>query len=204
MTITYPRALPAGISFNASRFKLDFNKSTFDATSRKKSRQSWNEGKTDRWIGVYSTPRLTATQLRLVSSWMRAMIDDNGSFYAIDPDNTNPATVVTGTPLVNGASQTGGSIITDGWAFSVTAMLAGERLQIGTQYYELKEDVVTDGAGNATIEIMPKLRASPANNAVITTANPKMVAKLSGIENTIDTDHMKTGVISFAWEEELD
>ena len=203
MSITYPRALPAGISFTGSRIKLDFNKSSFDATSRKKSRQSWNEGKTDRWVGVYTTPRLTATQLRLVSSWLRAMIDDNGSFYAIDPDNTAPATAVGGTPLINGASQTGGSVITDGWSFSVTAMLAGERLQIGAQYYELKEDVVTDGAGNATIEIMPKLRASPADNAAITTTDPVMIAKLSNIENTIDTDHTKTGVISFAWEEEI-
>lgn len=203
MTITYPRALPSGISFKASRIKLDFHKSTFEATSRKKTRQSWNEGKTDRWTGVYTTPKLNNTQLRLVSSWLRAMIDDNGSFYAIDPDNTEPSVTVTGTPLVNGASQTGKTVITDGWANSTTVMYAGDRIQIETQYYELKEDIVTDGTGNATIEIMPALRSSPANNAAITTSDPVMIAKIADIENTINTDHTKTGVISFAWEEEI-
>ena len=189
MTITYPRDLPAGISFKGSRIRLDFHKSAFAAASRKTSRQSWDAGKTDRWTGVYTTPKLSNAQLKIFSAWQDAMIDDNGKFYAIDPDNTAPSLTVVGTPLVNGSSQTGGSLATDGWEVSKTVMLAGERLQIEDQYYKLKEDVVTDGSGQATIEIMPKIRTSPANNAVITTTNPKMIAKLSNLENTIDTDH---------------
>ena len=204
MAITYPVALPTGIPFQSSRIKLDFHKSTFESISRHKTRQSWNEGKTDRWIGVYTTPKLNNTQLRLMSSWMRSMIDDNGSFYAVDFDNTEPAATVTGTPLVNGASQTGKQLITDGWALSTTVLSAGDRIQVGSQYFEIKEDATTDGSGNVTLEIMPAIRTSPADNAPIITSNPKMIAKLSSIENTVDTDHTKTGVISFAWEEEID
>ena len=203
MSITYPVALPSGISFSGSRIRIDFHKSTFEAASRKKSRQSWNEGKTDRWVGVYTTPKLSNAQLRTFSAWLRAMIDDNGSFYAIDFDNTEPTIAVVGTPLVNGASQTGKTVITDGWGQNNTTVAkAGDPLQID-QYHVYKEDVVTNGSGQATIEIMPALRTSPANNAPIVTSNPKIIAKLSNLENTIDTDHNKTGVVSFAWEEEI-
>ena len=98
-----------------------------------------------------------------------------------------------GTPLVNGASQSGASLITDGWSNSITNVLrAGDIFTIAGVYSvnaitkqtlaRLKQFVVTaavnsDGSGNATLSISPSIVASgtaqnvsnvPADNAAIT------------------------------------
>jgi hypothetical protein len=95
------------------------------------------------------------------------------------------------TPLVNGASQTGSTIITDGWANSTAVLTDGDVItfagvnNVNPQNRQstgvLKQFVVTaasssDGSGNLTIPISPALTpsgqfqtctASPANNAAV-------------------------------------
>jgi hypothetical protein len=74
-----------------------------------------------------------------------------------------------GTPLVKGASQTGTSMTTDGWTNSLTQMKAGDFFSVAgdVKVYQLTDDVVSDGSGNATMTFFPPLRRSPADNAVI-------------------------------------
>lgn len=75
-----------------------------------------------------------------------------------------------GTPLINGANQTGDSLITDGWTASTSALNVGDTFtianvfEINPQNYEstgrLQRFVVTsavtaDGSGNKTISISP-------------------------------------------------
>jgi hypothetical protein len=90
-----------------------------------------------------------------------------------------------GTPLVNGASQTGASLITDGWTpryyipkgkwFSVSV---GSLLYL----YQTMAAVTADSAGAATLSIRPLLRASPADNAALK-INP---AKVEGFVSLSD------------------
>ena len=84
-----------------------------------------------------------------------------------------------GTPLVNGASQTGSSVTTDGWPGTTTVLKAGDFVQFdgSTKVYGVTQDVTSDSGGNATITIDPQLLSSPANNAAITiTSIPFTVA----------------------------
>jgi len=102
--------------------------------------------------------------------------------------------VATGTPLVNGASQTGASLVTDGWTNSVTGILkTGDIFTIAGVYHVnpiskastgvLQQFVVTDDAnsgastGPATLAISPSIvtsgayqtvSGSPADDAAIT------------------------------------
>ncbi len=98
-----------------------------------------------------------------------------------------------GTPLVNGASQTGTSLVTDGWtAAAATRLKKGDVIQIAgvkdinpmsyQSVRRLSDQVVTadtasDGSGNMTIPIWPGITptgnyatvsASPADDAAIT------------------------------------
>lgn len=76
-----------------------------------------------------------------------------------------------GTPLVNGAAQTGDSIITDGWTPSVTnSVRTGDVIKLAgdNAVYRVRSDGSSDGAGNMTIDIVPNLRLSPLNNAAVT------------------------------------
>lgn len=74
-----------------------------------------------------------------------------------------------GTPLVNGASQTGTSLTTDGWSNSQTVMKAGDFFTVAgdTKVHQLTEDVTSNGSGQATMTFFPALRQSPADNAII-------------------------------------
>jgi len=118
-----------------------------------------------------------------------------GSKWSMDQNvATRTVGVATGTPLVNGASQTGASLITDGWTNSQTGILkAGDLLTIAGVFAvnpvtkvalsRLQTFVVTADAnsgsstGPATLSIYPSIvtsgttqtvSASPADNAAIT------------------------------------
>lgn len=105
-----------------------------------------------------------------------------------------------GTPLVNGANQTGTSLVTDGWSSGATTLTKGTVFTIDGVYsvnpqnYQstgaLQQFVVTqtvsDTTGNITANISPSIitsgqlqtvTASPANNAAIT------VVGASGVES---------------------
>jgi hypothetical protein len=100
-----------------------------------------------------------------------------------------------GTPLVNGASQTGASLVTDGWTAAAASRLKqGDVFTIANVYavnpktrqstgqlrqFVVTADVSSDGSGNATIPISPSIvgplspalqtvNALPADNAAIT------------------------------------
>ena len=97
-----------------------------------------------------------------------------------------------GTPLINGASQTGASLVTDGWTASAAILNEGDVFTIAGVYavnpqtrkstgqlrqFVVTGDVVADGSGNATIPVSPSIDATtafqsvdavPADNAAIT------------------------------------
>lgn len=97
----------------------------------------------------------------------------------------------TSTPLVNGAGQTGSSLISDGWGAGATALNEGDIITVAGVYavnpvskestgrlqqFTLTADI-SDTAGAITLPISPSIitsgslqnvSASPANNAVIT------------------------------------
>lgn len=79
-----------------------------------------------------------------------------------------------GAPLVNGAGQTGSSIVTDGWPNNTVVLKAGDIVNFGAGpppiHYDVTSDVSSNGSGQATIPINPPIfaGASPADNGVIT------------------------------------
>jgi hypothetical protein len=107
---------------------------------------------------------------------------------------TNTIGALGGTPVVNGASQSGASLITNGWTASVTgALKAGNVFTIAGVYAvnpvsfqstgSLKQFVVTadassDGSGNITLAISPSIvgPGSPYQNVSVLPANAAALA----------------------------
>jgi len=95
-----------------------------------------------------------------------------GTFTMGDPTGRVPRGTVPGTPVVDGASQTGGTLNVRGFTASQTGVLkAGDYLQIGTALVINLLDANSDGGGLATLEIWPGLRIAPADGASIITSN---------------------------------
>lgn len=111
-----------------------------------------------------------------------------------------------GTPLVNGANQSGTSITTDGWtAAAATRLKEGDKVTFADVYavnpqsrqstgrlksFTVTEDCASDGSGNLTLKISPEMigpgspyqnvNALPADNAVI-----KVFGHASSYANTV-------------------
>lgn len=128
-------------------------------------------------------------------AWVAALVSLNGregSFLLGDTANTTPRGTATGTPLVKGGSQTGRTLITDGWTNGVTGIVkAGDWFQLGSgstaRLYKVVADANSNGSGEATLEIWPALRSSPADNAALTISSPKGRFMLAGpIDYSID------------------
>ena len=85
-----------------------------------------------------------------------------------------------GTPLVDGADQTGNSITVDGCSLSVTNWIReGDFFQIGNELKVCTADASSDGSGNITISFAPAIRTSPSDNSAITTSNATGVFMLN-------------------------
>lgn len=77
-----------------------------------------------------------------------------------------------GTPLVNGASQSGTSLVTNGWPNTTLVMKAGDCFKLNSLnlLYRVLADGTSDGSGNLTLSINPPIASgnSPANGAALT------------------------------------
>lgn len=117
-----------------------------------------------------------------------------GLKFSMDQNvNTHTVGPLGGTPLVNGASQTGATLVTDGWTAAAAARLKkGDVFTIAGVYqvnpqsrqstgqlqqFVVTADVSSDGSGNASVPIYPSIvtsggqqtvSASPADNAALT------------------------------------
>lgn len=145
------------------------------------------------WEMEVTMPAMKRADAEAVAAFLIKLSGQYGTFLLGDVANTAPRGVGTGTPLVNGASQTGDSLVTDGWTPSTTGILkAGDWIQLGsassTRLHKVLDDVNSDGSGNATLTIWPNLRSSPSDNAAIVVNNTKGIWRLanSAPDYTID------------------
>lgn len=124
---------------------------------------SWEE----RYAGMDTTSPTVARFLALIDRhWESGELVD-----VVHPDLKVLLGAGGGTPLVNGASQTGSSLVTDGWPNSTTVLRAGDIIRVGGLPFVVMvtADALTNGSGQVTLSIVPPIPAgsSPANDAAI-------------------------------------
>ena len=125
-----------------------------------------------RWTIKASYPYLTTDQGRALRAFVGAQ--QGGDKFQFIAASMQPRGVATGTPLVNGAGQTGYSINTDGWTPSIAnIMRAGDIFKLGnhSKVYELAADVSSDASGQAVLVTTTPLRMSTTDNDIITVRN---------------------------------
>jgi hypothetical protein len=118
------------------------------------------------------------------NAWLLSLRGQLGTFLMGDPMGATARGDATGTPLVNGASQTGGSLVIDGATNSTTGWLkAGDYIQLGSgsssRLHKVLTDANSDGSGNVTLDIWPHIRVAPADNATVTVSDSKGLFRLS-------------------------
>lgn len=191
MTITYPLAFPTTLTVSSMTI------SPRDAIARTESPFSFSEQVVDFtgevWQVSGTLPLMEKDTAEDYVSFILKLKGRKGTFLFPIP-NAEQRGVATGTPLVKGAGQTGNSLALDGMTPNITGIFkAGDFLNLGsgssTRLYKILSDVNSDGSGNVTVDIWPSLRSSPADNAVITLSNVKVLLRLSdNVPYSIDTN----------------
>ncbi len=170
--------LPTTPNFFSARFELIANTQVFSSPLDKTVQTLELTGA--RWQGNYSLPIMVRATAAPWTAILTELLGMSGRFFGFDPVAKLPRGSGTGdSPLVKGASQTGKSLITDAWTIDQTGLLLpGDFFEVNSELKMVTASVDSDGSGDATISFVPSLRASPANNAVITQNNPTCIMRL--------------------------
>lgn len=184
MSISYPLACPAFKSQSriviSSNSSVTFSRSPFSYIGQVQKFSG------QLWIADVTLPPMGRSDAEPWISFLLKLNGQEGTFLLGDQSATAPRGAATGTPLVKGASQTGQSLITDGWTNSITGILkAGDWIQIGQRLYKVLNDANSNGSGEATLDIFPRLRESPGDNDAIITVDTVGLFRLSGSSNPV-------------------
>jgi len=156
-----------------------------------------------RWEAEVSLDPMTRADAAPWLAFLAALKGRIGTFRWGPELLKSPLGAGTGTPLVNGGSQSGHTLVTDGWANSTLVLKAGDYFQIGDSLYMVLSDVTSNGSGQASIDIWPHLRGHADNSPLVTT-NPKCLMRLVDPEViVIDAPQTKLFSIGFTTEEAL-
>ena len=136
-----------------------------------------------RWALSFGYQVMSRALLAPLYAFLLGQRGQADTFTTVLPGHTAPQGSWTGTPVVNGASQTGSSINVSGFTASQTGIAkAGDLLKFAghTKVYMVTADANSSVSGTATLSIQPALMQSPATNEAITSSNvPFTVARTS-------------------------
>lgn len=135
------------------------------------------------WEILVNTPTMERAKAEEWVAFFTSLKGVSGTFLFGDPFNKTPRGIGTGSPQVDGASQTGEDLNTKGWTASQTGiMLKGDWIQLGSgassKLHKCLTDVNSDSGGLATLTVWPEIITSPADSATITVNSPQGVFRL--------------------------
>ena len=201
MAIIYPLSLPTATRIRSIEFRainaVAYSQSpfTFSGQVHAYSGQTWQAD--------ISLPPMKREDAEVWISWLIALRGQFGSFLLNDPSSATPRGSAGGSPLVNGAAQTGNLVSIDGCSASQTGWLkAGDYVQFGTgsasSLHKVLEDVNTNGSGETTIEVWPSVRNALSDNSAVVTSSAKGVFRLSSNEQAWSVNEASVYGITFA------
>lgn len=202
MAISFPLSPPTTPAYRSCTFRMVSK--TIANTSPFTGHQQITAFPGQYWEADLELPLMNRTQAAAWQAWLAALNGSEGFFPLGDPDAKSPRGSGLGTPLVNGAGQTGQDLITDGWNASQTGvLLAGDYIQIDNNLYMVLSDVNSDGAGNATLSLFPKIRVAHSDNAPITANNTTGHFRLTDQVRSWQADENGHYAITFTCREKL-
>jgi len=185
MTISYPLTFPTHTGVSSvnliARNVIGQTSSPFTLATQTHQFQG------ARWEADITLPLMKRSDAEVWIAFFMKLYGSVGSFLLGDPNGATPrgsASSAAGTPVVNGASQTGNDLNIDGLPASATGYLkAGDYIQIGSgaaaRLYKVLDDVNSNASGQATLTIWPDLRSAPADGASIVVSSAKGLFQLS-------------------------
>jgi len=173
MAITYPLTLPTITGVQSVNFIARNSVGTTASPFTYEQQVFKNVGQ--RFEADITLPPMSRVDAEVWNTFFIKLYGQFGTFLLGDPNSATPrgtASSSAGTPVVNGASQTGDTLNIDGVPTSQTGYLkAGDYIQLGTtsnaRIYKVLDDADSNGSGEVALTIYPDLRSSPSDGATV-------------------------------------
>tara|TARA_R110002167_G_scaffold45515_5_gene136738 strand:+ start:1928 stop:2515 length:588 start_codon:yes stop_codon:yes gene_type:complete len=164
-----PDAASIGIATNIQTFNSTLN-----------AFQQFRELPGSRWFASFTWSSRQGVDAKTLKGQFTSLNGPLGTFKISPPDSESLGTFL-GAGLVNGAGQTGTTLITDGWGINQPSLgVVGDYFEINGELKILTESATSDGSGNATLTFAPAIRKSPADGSDVITSNPMLTARIVG------------------------
>lgn len=201
--IVYPINTPGDPKTTESSFSLiaanvvgvnqspySFNSQIYDYNS-----ESWG-------LKVSINP-LTRAEAQPWIAFLTALRGKRGTFLWGPAIMSTPLGEGTGVPVVDGAGQNGRELQTKGWNPNTVVLKAGDLFQVNQGLYVSVKDVLSDGSGEALIDVFPKLK-NHADETALILSYPKGIFRLtSNVVPILDVSETNLFNINFEAEEAL-
>ena len=160
------------------------------------------------WQADVTLPPMLREDAEKWIAWLVSLRGQFGTFNMGDPSAATPRGVATGTPRVNGASQTGEDLNIDGCTANVTGWLkAGDYIQLGSgataTLHKVLADVNTNASGEATLSLWPHIRSAPADNATVVVSDTVGRFRLASNESSWSINEATIYGITFSAREAI-
>lgn len=130
-----------------------------------------------RWRATLTFDNLTGADRAVMQAFLSQLQATANNFFLTDHSYARRADGA-GTPRVNGASQTGNQLTTDGWTSGTYAFLRGDLFTVNGELKMAVADA-TITAGAATVDFVPELREAPDDNSTLTISAPTGIFRLA-------------------------
>jgi len=209
MAETYPLDFPTAVSIQSVEWIAKVNVGV--TASPFNYKQQVQRGNGEKWEGIVALPPMTRETAEAFNAFRLRLRGRFGTFLLGDPNGSTPlgsASTNAGTPVVNGASQTGHELDIDGLPASATNYLkAGDYIQLGSgstaRLHKILENVSSNASGEATLNIFPDLRESPDDNATVVVSAAKGVFRIATNETSWSISKESIYSLSFPISEAL-
>jgi len=204
MAISYPLAFPTATGVAAVTLRgvnaVAISESPFTFKQQVIAHQG------QRWEAEITLPPQKRATAETWAAFLMSLQGSRGTFLMGDPNAATArgsASTTAGTPVVNGASQTGQSLTVDGLPASATGyLLAGDYIQLGggssATLHKVLQNVDSNASGQATMELWPYVRTAPADGATIVVGDAQGVFRLTSNQADWSIDSASVYGISFA------
>lgn len=137
-----------------------------------------------RWNITVDFPPCIRADAEEIIGQLLALNGREGTFLLGDPANRTPRGSGLGFPVVMGSSQTGKTLMTDGWTPGRSGvLLRGDWLQLGsgslTELHKITAPASSDNYGAAALSIWPPIRGTPVDNDPVVIQSPKGLWRLA-------------------------
>ena len=160
-----------------------------------------------KWKAEFTYTTVPESDWRLWEAFKMQLRGQAGRFYAGPFHASKPRGLAGGSPVVNGAAQTGNTLNLRGCTPSQSPWL-----RVGDYFHYISPswqqmhivvgaDVASDGSGHAVLTIEPAIRESPADGAAIVTTNPQCIMRLIADDMPIEFTPPVIGAFTLQMEE---